>query len=48
MIDIEVVTEAGEEAEFHLDPESGDILATLTDDDPSDDPGETDDTDPDS
>lgn len=42
VIDIEVETEAGEEVEFHLDPESGDILATWVDDDPSDDPGDTD------
>jgi len=47
VIDIEVVTEAGEEVEFHLHPESGEILATWVDDDPSNDPGETDDTDPD-
>ncbi|MEM9760993.1 MAG: PepSY domain-containing protein [Pseudomonadota bacterium] len=46
VIDIEVVNEDGE-YEFHLDPETGEILAMWLDDDPSDDPGETEDEDPD-
>ncbi len=47
VIDIEVINEVGDEIEFHLDPETGDILYSWTDDDPSDDPGETDDEDSD-
>lgn len=47
VIDIEVINEVGDEIEFHLDPESGEILSSWTDDDPSNDPGETDDADPD-
>lgn len=41
VIEIEVVNEAGEEIEFHLDAQSGEILSTWTDDDPTDDPGQT-------
>lgn len=48
VIDIEVINDVGDEIEFHLDPETGEILSSWTDDDPSDDPGETDDEDPDS
>lgn len=47
VIDIEVINDVGDEIEFHLDPETGEILASWTDDDPSDDPGETDGADPD-
>lgn len=47
VIDIEVINDDGDEIELHLDPESGEILSAWTDDGPSDDPGETDDEDPD-
>lgn len=47
VVDIEVVNDAGDEIEFLLDPVSGEILATWTDDDPGDDPGQTTETDPD-
>lgn len=36
--DIEVVNEAGEEIEFKVDAETGEILNVWTDDDPTDDP----------
>ncbi|MEM9221875.1 MAG: PepSY domain-containing protein [Pseudomonadota bacterium] len=45
VIDIEVVTAAGEEVEFHLHPVTGEVLMTWVDDDPSDDPGASDDKD---
>lgn len=38
VIDIEIVNEAGEEIEFKIDVETGEILDQRTDDDPSDDP----------
>lgn len=47
VIDIEVINDVGDEIEFHLDPETGEILSSWTDDDPSNDPGETDDEDSD-
>ncbi|MDP5218127.1 PepSY domain-containing protein [Ruegeria sp. 2205SS24-7] len=47
VIDIEVINEVGDEVEFHLDPATGEILSSWTDDDPGDDPGETDDADAD-
>lgn len=40
VIDIEVVNADGDEVEFALDAESGEILWTHIDDDPTDDPGE--------
>ncbi|MEM9331101.1 MAG: PepSY domain-containing protein [Pseudomonadota bacterium] len=40
VIEIEVVTNTGEEIEFHLDPVTGDILAKWIDTDPTDDPTE--------
>lgn len=36
--DIEVVNAAGDEVEFKIDAQTGDILNTWTDDDPKDDP----------
>ncbi len=36
--DIEIVNEAGEEIEFKVDVETGEILNQWTDDDPTDDP----------
>ena len=36
--DIEVLTDSGEEIEFKIDAETGEILDRWTDDDPSDDP----------
>ena len=47
VIDIEVINDVGDEIAFHLDPETGEILSSWTDEDPSDDPGETDDEDSD-
>ncbi|MBV6631496.1 MAG: PepSY domain-containing protein [Alphaproteobacteria bacterium] len=41
-IEIEVLTDQGDEVEFMLDPQTGDIISSWTDDDPSDDPGEED------
>ncbi|KIC51200.1 hypothetical protein RA29_04940 [Tateyamaria sp. ANG-S1] len=38
VVDIEIVNEAGEEVEFKVDIETGEILDQWTDDDPSDDP----------
>ena len=38
VIDIEVVDENGEEVEFALDAQTGEILWTHIDDDPTDDP----------
>ncbi|MEM6384171.1 MAG: PepSY domain-containing protein [Pseudomonadota bacterium] len=43
--DIEVVNAAGEEIEFKVDAETGEILNQWTDDDPSDDPVAGSDTD---
>lgn len=45
VIEIEVVNDAGDEVEFQLDAQSGQIIATWTDDDPSDDPDATTDSD---
>ena len=39
VIDIEVINEDGDEVEFMLDAESGEILSIRTDYDPADDPG---------
>lgn len=38
--DIEVVNDAGEEIEFKVDAETGEILNKWTDDDPTDDPSD--------
>ncbi|GEM_PF-3491556 len=40
IIDIEVLTKAGDEVEFALDAQSGEILWSHVDDDPSNDPGQ--------
>lgn len=39
VIDIEILNADGEEIEFKIDAQTGDILDVWTDDDPSDDPG---------
>ncbi|MEL7454595.1 MAG: PepSY domain-containing protein [Pseudomonadota bacterium] len=39
VIEIEVVNSGGDEVEFQLDAQSGEILSTWIDDDPTDDPG---------
>lgn len=39
VIEIEVVNSDGDEVEFQLDAQSGEILSTWIDDDPTDDPG---------
>ncbi|MEM8948271.1 MAG: PepSY domain-containing protein [Pseudomonadota bacterium] len=41
VIDIEVVNASGDEVEFALDAESGEILWSHVDDDPTDDPDES-------
>ncbi|MEM9393756.1 MAG: tripartite tricarboxylate transporter substrate-binding protein [Pseudomonadota bacterium] len=40
VIDIEILNDAGEEIEFKVDIETGEILNVWTDDDPTDDPAE--------